>query len=164
MKSITKLIVVCMACSAITFTSCEKDEDGKGNNHINTSLVLTENGAEITSWVNNLDYMIEYDNEGYHIQWMSWDENSDRVLYLELGGPVDHYDLTTGAFYDSTTMVDLRYEIGDWRYNVVDDGVLNVTNVNKSGKTISGNFEFKIPEAADGKSYDISGEFTDFPY
>jgi len=159
-----KFYLTAMAFALVAFYGCEKEDSDKGAEK--SSLVLNENGTEITSWVNTLDFLIEFDEGGYHIQWQSWDENSDRVVYIELGGPVDQYELTTGTYYDTTRMSDLRYVIDGIKFNVVDDGVVNVTNVNKGNKTISGNFEFKINSSYNDKIYDldISGEFKDFPY
>ena len=165
MKNISKLTIVILALTAIMFISCEKDEDNNGNDNVNTSLVLNENGTEITSWVysDGLSYSIEYE-EGYEIKWINWDENSDRILYLELGGPVapHAYELTTGTFHDTSAYAELSYEFDGMKFNGLDDDTyIKVTNVDKANKTISGTFEFKIMDNID---IEVSGEFTNFPY
>jgi hypothetical protein len=159
-----KFYLTVLVVTLVAFYGCEKENDDK--REAKSSLVLNENGMEITSWVNTLDFLIEFDEGGYHIQWQSWDENSDRVVYIELGGPVDQYELTTGTYYDTTSRADLRYAIDGIKFNAVDDGIVNVTNVNKANKTISGNFELKINSSFNDKIYDldINGEFKDFPY
>jgi hypothetical protein len=164
MKNTSFFAIVFLSVLTLSFNACEKS-DNDDEREANASLVFDENGTQITSWENNINFATEYDN-GYHIQWLSWDENSDRVIYLELGHPAEPYDLVTGTFLDNTPMASISYEKDGVKYNAVDDGVITITSVDKGNKTISGNFEFNINTTVLGEAVviDASGEFTSFPY
>jgi len=145
----------------ISFTSCKKDEEERDDN---SSLLITENGTQVTTWVNTLHHVQEYD-DGIYVIWQSWDENSDREIEIKLGTvTAQKYDLTTGLVDESYS--DLEYAVGMWRFNVVEEETITITNVNKGNRTISGTFSFKINEEIQGETYnyDVSGEFKDFPY
>ncbi len=164
MKNKIFLTIGLFSILTFTFTACEKTDDDE-EREANATLIFNENDSQITSWNINIDFVTEYDN-GIHIQWLSWDENSDRVLYLELGGPVDKYEFTTGTFYHNTSMADIKFEKDGIKYNTVDDGVVTVTSVDKGSKTVSGTFEFKINTTVldEPVNIDGSGEFTNLPY
>jgi hypothetical protein len=144
----------------LLITSCEEENDD--DREANSSLIITLNGQQMSDWENSIDFVQEYDG-GYHIKWLSWDEDSDRRLHMELGGPREHYTLSTGTFYDTTSIAEIRFVADGIQFNSVENGIITVTNVNKGNKTISGSFEFQANNG-DQNNYDVNGEFENFPY
>lgn len=144
----------------LLITSCEEENDDE--REANSSLVITINDQQMSDWENSINFVQKYDN-GYHINWLSWHDNSDRSLYIELGSAFEPYDLKTGTFYDSTSIAEITFVADGIQFNSVENGIITVTNVNKGNKTISGSFEFQANNG-DQNNYDVNGEFENFPY
>lgn len=165
MKNTSYLSVFIMFIFVFSFISCDEEDEDNGDN--NSSLVLVENDTEYSNWDISLGFATEYGEDAYHINWDCSDESGERYVELELGGPVEHYDLTTGKFQETSRLAGISYWVDGITFNSPEEASITVTNVNKSKKTISGNFTFKIDEVfsnGDVHFYEVTGEFTDFPY
>lgn len=163
MKKTTYLAMLAFSIFVFSFVSCNDDDDNGGGN---TTFVYIENGSQIENWETTVNYSTEYDN-GYHTEWISVHQDSDRAVTLELGSPADPYDLSTGTFDHLSTDADIKFEIQGIEFNSPDDASITISEVDEGSKTVSGSFTFQIDEVfsnGDVHQYDVSGQFTDFPY